>query len=121
MINFGPSLKDNKMFQLLKKQSQFIPYDIVSIYRGSNDKNVRLQLGGFEESFAKGMNNGILFYQVDLESEDGKWKIPVKTVLCLRLKNSRNDVFYIAGSEMKVSISINSPLIKLPISLASEL
>ena len=86
------------MFQLFKKQSDYIPHDIISIYRGSNDKNVRLQLGGFEESFAKGMNNGILFYELDIESEDGKWKIPVKSVLCLRLKNGRNDVFYIAGS-----------------------
>lgn len=62
MMNFGPDLNENKIFKLFKTQSDYIPHDIISIYRGSNDKNVRLQLGGFEESFAKGMNNGILFY-----------------------------------------------------------
>jgi len=45
---------------------------------------VRLQIGGFEESFAKGMKNGILFYELDLLVSDGKWKIPVVSVSCLR-------------------------------------
>lgn len=46
----------------MKTQSDFVSRDIVSIYRSANDKNVRMQIGGFEESFARGMKNGILFY-----------------------------------------------------------
>lgn len=62
MMGLGPELPKNKIFQLMKTQSDFVSRDIVSIYRSANDKNVRMQIGGFEESFARGMKNGILFY-----------------------------------------------------------
>jgi hypothetical protein len=32
---------------MIKTGSDFVKNDIVSIYRGVNDKNVRMQLGGF--------------------------------------------------------------------------
>jgi hypothetical protein len=47
VIKFGPNLLDNKMFQLIKNQSEFVRRNVVSVYRGVNDRNVRLQLGGF--------------------------------------------------------------------------
>lgn len=48
IIKFGPNLADNKIFQLIRKNSEFAQKNIVSLYRGVNDKNVRVQLGGFE-------------------------------------------------------------------------
>lgn len=62
VISFGPNLTNNKIYQMIKNGSQYVKNDIVSIYRGVNDKNVRMQLGGFQESFARGHRNGILFY-----------------------------------------------------------
>lgn len=47
LISFGPNLADNKIYQLIKNSTEFVKNDIVSIYRGVNDKNVRMQLGGF--------------------------------------------------------------------------
>lgn len=47
LISFGPNLADNKIYQLIKNSTEFVKNDMVSIYRGVNDKNVRMQLGGF--------------------------------------------------------------------------
>ena len=39
---------NNRIYQMIKNGSEFVKNDIVSIYRGTNDKNIRMQLGGFE-------------------------------------------------------------------------
>ena len=72
--------------------------DIISIYRGVNDKNVRMQLGGFEESYAKGHRNGVLFYELSIDTHDGKYWVPFKSVSCMREKSGKDDIFYIASS-----------------------
>lgn len=48
LITFGPTLAENKIYAMIKNQSDIIKEDVVSIYRGINDKNARMQLGGFE-------------------------------------------------------------------------
>lgn len=65
------------------------------------------------------MKNGILFYELDLQASDGKWKIPVASVSCLRERNGKDDVFYIANSRLNISLNINSAVMKLPITFAS--
>lgn len=47
-MSIGPKLKDNKIYQEIKKNTDFINYDIVSIYSGVGERNNRLQLGGYE-------------------------------------------------------------------------
>lgn len=99
-------MANNKIYQLLKNGTDFIKNDIVSIYRGVNDKNIRMQLGGFEESFARGYRNGILFYEVEITVDDGRWWIPIKSVSCMAERNGKHDMFYIANSQMKMAIDI---------------
>lgn len=48
LITFGPNMGNNRIYQMIKNGSEFVKNDIVSIYRGTNDKNIRMQLGGFE-------------------------------------------------------------------------
>ena len=99
-------MQNNKIYQLLKANNEFITKDIVSIYRGINDKNVRMQLGGFEEGFARGHRNGILFYEMDLSSTDGKWWVAVKSISCMRERNGKDDIFYLANSQLSLAINI---------------
>ena len=47
LISFGPKLSENTIYQLLKSASEYVSEDVVSIYRGVNDKHVYLQLGGY--------------------------------------------------------------------------
>jgi hypothetical protein len=47
-MSIGPKMKDNKIYQEIKKNTDFINYDIVSIYSGVGERNNRLQLGGYE-------------------------------------------------------------------------
>ena len=61
-IEFGPNLLENKIYQKIKEKTEFISRDVISIYRGVNDKNTRVQLGGYEESYARGHESGALFY-----------------------------------------------------------
>lgn len=70
----------------------------MSIYRGINDKHVFLQLGGYEENFAYGHHNGVLFYEFPLKSDDDRWKIPVKSMNYIREKGGREDLFLIPNS-----------------------
>lgn len=47
-MKFGPSAENNKIYHEIKKNSEYIEKDYIAIYRGFNDKNARLQLGGYE-------------------------------------------------------------------------
>lgn len=114
LITFGPSLADNKIFKAIKEKTDYISKDVVSIYRGVNDKEVQLQLGGYEENFARGHSNGVLFYEVELTVEDGKWKIPFKSMYCTRQRSGPDETFFIANSAMSLSISLESQFVKLP-------
>ena len=47
LVSFGPDLAENKIYSKLKESSEFIQKDLISIYRGINDKHVFMQLGGY--------------------------------------------------------------------------
>ena len=48
-----------------------------------------MQLGGYEENFAYGHRNGILFYEFPLNVENGKWKMPIKSLKYIREKGGK--------------------------------
>ena len=84
LVTFGPNLTDNKIYSKLKQASTYISKDVISIYRGINDDYVHMQLGGYEENFAYGHRNGILFYEFPLVVESDKWKLPIKSLKYIR-------------------------------------
>ena len=50
LMSLGPSLSDNRFYQLIKNQTkEYFKEDIVSFYTTPGNKEVRMQLGGFEE------------------------------------------------------------------------
>lgn len=66
LITFGPDLSKNLIYQEMKKNTFFIEKNVIAIYHGLSD-NIRLQLGGYEENYAKGDKNGDhLFHKVQL-------------------------------------------------------
>ena len=48
IIAFGPDMTLSNIYKEIKKNSEYIEKDIISIYRGAGDKEVQMQLGGFE-------------------------------------------------------------------------
>ncbi len=78
---------------------------MITIYRGVNDKHVYMQLGGYEDNFAYGHRNGILFYEFPLLVEDDKWKMAIKSMNYVRQKGAREDLFLIPNSQCNVSIN----------------
>jgi hypothetical protein len=46
-MTLGPRLKENKIYQEIKKNTDFINLNIVSIFSGVGEKNNRIQLGGY--------------------------------------------------------------------------
>jgi len=48
---------------MIKKQTpDFFKEDIVSFYMTPGNKEVRMQLGGYEDENAQGYSNGVRFY-----------------------------------------------------------
>jgi hypothetical protein len=43
---------------------------------------------------------------MDIYADDGRWWIPIKTVICVRERNGRMDSFYITNSQLNLSLSI---------------
>lgn len=48
VMTLGPKLLENKIYQEIKKNTDFINFDIVAIYSGVGERNNRLQMGGYE-------------------------------------------------------------------------
>ena len=48
IMTLGPRLKENKIYQEIKKNTDFINLNIVSIFSGVGEKNNRIQLGGYQ-------------------------------------------------------------------------
>jgi hypothetical protein len=46
-MTLGPNFERNKIYQEIKKNTEFIQNDVIALYRGSLPGSVRLQLGGF--------------------------------------------------------------------------
>lgn len=70
-MTLGPQITQNKIYSLIKSEAkEFISQDIASFYTSANGKEVRLQLGGYEEMNAKGHGNGVLFYEKSLLISD---------------------------------------------------
>ena len=111
-------MKENIIFSQIKSESDFLNKDVVSIYRGINDKNTRVQLGGYEDSYAKGDHTGVLFYEMDIIAKGGKWRIPVKSVNCTRQKVGKDDNFVIGRDPVSLAISLESSYMVLPKKLA---
>ena len=50
IMTVGPQLQDNHFYQLIKQQTgDFFKEDIVSFYMTPGNKEVRMQLGGYED------------------------------------------------------------------------
>ena len=50
VMSLGPSLSDNRFYQLIKSQTQDnFKEDIVSFFTTPGNKDVRMQLGGYED------------------------------------------------------------------------
>jgi hypothetical protein len=56
-----------------------------------------------------------------LIADQGKWRIPVKAVSCLRERNGRQEAFYLSNSDTSLAISIESPFLKLPKRFADDI
>lgn len=46
-MTLGPQLKDNRLYQEIKKNTDFIQANIVAVYSGVGERNNRIQLGGY--------------------------------------------------------------------------
>ena len=50
VMSLGPELSDNQLYHQIKEQSKdYFKEDIVSFYTTPGNKDIRMQLGGFEE------------------------------------------------------------------------
>jgi hypothetical protein len=50
IMTVGPQLQDNHFYQLIKQQTgDYFKEDIVSFYMTPGNKEVRMQLGGYED------------------------------------------------------------------------
>ena len=76
------------------------------MYRGLNDKHARMQLGGYEENFARGHKTGVLFYIVSLQVSDDKWMVPISSISIIREKNNHDDEFHLSSSKINLSLDI---------------
>ncbi len=56
---------------------------MVSFYTTPGGKEVKMQLGGFEDENARGYDNGIRFYEKPINTTtDGKgWALPVNKIV----------------------------------------
>ena len=77
-MTLGPKLKYNKVYQEIKKNSDYVNYNIIGIYSGVGERNNRLQLGGYEEEYARGdAKTGTLLYEFPLKAADDYWQLAV--------------------------------------------
>jgi hypothetical protein len=73
-MTLGPKLKENKIYQEIKKNTDFVSANIIAIYSGVGERNNRLQLGGYEEEYAKGdFKTGALLYEFPLKVDGDYW------------------------------------------------
>jgi hypothetical protein len=92
VMTLGPQLKENKIYQEIKKNTDYIDSDIIAIYSGVGERNNRIQLGGYEESYAKGdFNTGALLYEFPLKVSEKHWEVAVEKVFFTRSKNRKTD------------------------------
>ncbi len=69
LMTLGPQLDNNHFYQLLKTNTaEYFQQDIVSFYSAPGGKELRMQLGGYEEQNARGYKNGVRFYERSIET-----------------------------------------------------
>ncbi|CAM6000706.1 unnamed protein product [Sphagnum balticum] len=75
-----------------------------------------MQLGGYEESNARGNKNGILFYEKPLGvSTDGKhWTLESRRLLIGKERGKKWDNFALPSSNITLKLTMESQFIILP-------
>lgn len=77
-MTLGPKLTENKIYQEIKKNTDLINDDIIGIYSGIGERNNRIQLGGYEEEYARGdPNTGALLFEFPLKVAGDYWQLAV--------------------------------------------
>jgi hypothetical protein len=124
IMTLGPKLAENKLYQLIKGQTtEYFKEDIVSFYTTPGGKELRLQLGGYEEQNARGYKNGIRFYEKPIETSEDKtkWLIPISKLVITKERGSRWDSFVIPSSNIKPKLSLESQFVIFPIKFKEDL
>jgi hypothetical protein len=63
VMTLGPKITENRFYTFIKQQTQdYFRDDVVSLYTTPGSKELKMQLGGYEEQNARGYKNGIRFY-----------------------------------------------------------
>ncbi len=71
-------MKDNLIYQQIKKNTDLINFNIIGVYSGIGERNNRLQLGGYEEEYARGdPKTGALLYEFPLKVSGDYWQLAV--------------------------------------------
>lgn len=95
---------------------QFVHEDVVGFYSAPGGKEVHMQLGGYEQTHARGHSNGILFYEKPLEvsADEKHWSVSVQKVLISRESSNRWETFTLPSSKISARLSLESQFIVLP-------
>lgn len=96
LMTFGPKMDKNLIFNEIKRNTEYITENIIAFYIGkSKEKTAKIQLGGYEDSYAYGHHDGYLFYEIPLKSNSKNWILSVEKMICSREKSKQWDEYVI--------------------------
>jgi hypothetical protein len=124
LMTLGPQLAKNRIYQLIKARTpEYFKEDVVSFYSAPGGKELRMQLGGYEEQNARGYKNGVRFYERTIETsqDNTQWVLPVTKLVLARERGAKWDYFTIPASSLKPALSLESQFVVLPQRMREDL